>query len=396
VKILQIFNRYLEFGGEEACVGRIGGALRDYGYKVEDWFTRSSDLVDSAWRQLRAPIDVLHNRSAGAHLRELQSRFGFDCWLIHNVFPTISPAGYQTAFELGVPVVQYLHSYRLGCVNSSFFRDGATCELCLHGDFRHAFLTACWRRSRLQSGLMGLVLKRVRSLRVFDRVSAWVAISAAQKQMHVRMGIDASKISVVPHFYPELPAPQGDGKRSDFLFIGRLVPEKGVDMLLRGWKQSGINDRWLHIVGDGPDRRRLEDLAAALGVRGVRFHGFLDQREHHRIWSTSFVAIVPSIWMEPFGLVVLEAWSNGCAVIASASGGLDETVDAGKNGLKVPPGDPAALATAMKMFDSQPSLAAEMAQAGRRKISDDYPVERWQHSISKVLEGAASGGRGRT
>ena len=166
-------------------------------------------------------------------LRARQESGSVDLWVIQNALPGLTPAVYETAFRLGVPVVHYLHNYRLGCTNGFLLNHGKPCERCLDGNFWPAFATACWRENRLISGTMGLVPRRVRALRAFRRVAAWIALNQGQKDTHVRMGIPPEKIHVVPHYfearYPVHP-PKPDG---DILFLGRLSPEK-VSIFFRG------------------------------------------------------------------------------------------------------------------------------------------------------------------
>lgn len=123
-RILSIFNRYLQYGGEETMAAKIAETLsqkalvREYNYSTQEW-------LDAG--KFTAPFRGLKNRHVIRQLRLLQREYKFDFWLIHNVFPAMSPAVYREARRLNVPVIHMLHNYRFGCLNGLLFREGREC-----------------------------------------------------------------------------------------------------------------------------------------------------------------------------------------------------------------------------------------------------------------------------
>jgi glycosyltransferase involved in cell wall biosynthesis len=118
-------------------------------------------------------------------------------------------------------------------------------------------------------------------------------------------------------------------KREGILFCGRLVAEKGGDLLLRALKrccETGTKFQ-LTIVGSGPDFPHLQSLAKELGlVDQVTFAGPLRGRELIEAYQRHMILVVPSMWEEPFGLVALEGLASGCRVVVTDRGGLPEAV----------------------------------------------------------------------
>jgi glycosyltransferase involved in cell wall biosynthesis len=389
LRILQVFNRYLEYGGEQASVYRIGDTLQSVA-DVEYFTTSSEQLMGEGGvlGKLKAAASTLHNREVVERLHHYQNIGQFDLWQIHNVFPTMSPAVYSLAFKMGIPVVQYLHNYRMSCVNGYFLNHGETCTSCIGGNFTKAALTGCWRNSRVLSGWMGAVMVRTRAMGVFEKVAAWVAISEAQKSLHIKMGIPAERLHVLPHFCEPDEAKFISEPGRDVLFVGRLSKEKGVEQLLDAWKRVDRGESKLVIAGEGPERAALENKIAAEKIGGVEFLGFVAKEDQEAMWKRAAFSVVPSIWQEPLGLVVFEAWERGRAVVVSDAGGLSDTVEDGVNGLKVPMGDAAAWAGAMSQLMHDPAACAVMARAGVAKLQRDFTKEKWLGRIEGIYEGA--------
>ena len=392
LRVLQIFNRYLEYGGEQASVFRIGDALQERA-DVE-YFTYSSEALLGS----RSPADaaasaflVFHNAEAVRRLARYQKIGKFDIWQIHNVFPGLSPSVYKLAFSLGVPVIQYLHNYRMSCVNGLFLNRGETCTSCIHGNFTKAALTGCWRESRLISGWMGLVMKRVRALGVFRKVAAWIALSRAQKDLHVRMGIPADRIHLLPHFFEPRPELLNEGQGRDVLFVGRLSKEKGVHQLLDAWKRTAHGGAKLVIAGEGPERLPLERKTSAESIKDVEFAGFVPKENQDLLWQRAAFSVVPSIWQDPLPTVVFEAWERGRTVVVSQAGGLGDTVEHGADGLKAPMHDPPAWARCMEQLLSHPADRTKMARAGLAKLQRDYTRSSWLDGLDAVYRLATEG-----
>ena len=384
IRILQIFSRYKQYGGEEGSVYRISDILnRDCDTGI--YLYSTADLFPGGLQNVMGIAKAFHNWDVVKQLCHYQELGKYDCWLIHNVFPAISPAAYEYAFELNIPIVHYLHNYRLGCVNGFFLNHGKPCQRCMFGNFLPALQTACWHDSHLQSGLMGAITARVRGMKIFKRVAHWIAISQAQKEEHVLMGIPESRISVIPHFLESEEEPLPYPERGDVLFVGRLSQEKGVDRLLRAWQRVQDLGRNLWIVGEGPERGALEKLTNSLSLRNVRFTGFLASADTKTIWERSACSVVPSIWKEPFGMVVLEAWARGRPVVAHRIGALPEIIKEDEEGILVHPDDPMEMAKAILSILQNPKKGELMGIKGLERLRKDFSQSVWQEKIHSVF-----------
>lgn len=121
-------------------------------------------------------------------------------------------------------------------------------------------------------------------------------------------------------------------RSDDVVFVGRLVSDKGCDILLKALKELVTNqvpNISLTIIGDGPERTNLERQANELSLKNnVHFVGLKSEDEIAEILNKHKILVVPSIWPEPFGIVALEGLACGCRVIVSNTGGLPEAIGA--------------------------------------------------------------------
>lgn len=230
------------------------------------------------------------------------------------------------------------------------------------------------------------------------RADAVVATCSDEAAELVRAGVDAARITVIPcgvdieHFTPlEGSTPRSDEPGDDaadrpmrVMVVGRLVPRKGVDLAITALgilADRGQEDVELVIVGGSGDAasatedaeaRRLMDAARAAGVADrVRLHGRVSQADMPAVMRTADV-VVCAPWYEPFGIVPLEAMASGVPVVASAVGGLTDSVVDGVTGILVPPRDPAAIADALGELLADPARRRALGRAGRDRMEHGY------------------------
>ncbi|MCC3300839.1 glycosyltransferase [Arthrobacter sp. zg-Y895] len=217
------------------------------------------------------------------------------------------------------------------------------------------------------------------------------------------IGVPGSRISIAPCgvdlslFSSSGPA-EPRGRRRRIAAVGRLVPRKGVDLAIRALallRDEGLEDVELLIVGGSsdsaglesdPEARRLLALARSLGVADrVLLRGQVP-REQMPAVLRSADAVVCAPWYEPFGIVPLEAMACGVPVVASAVGGLIDTVVHGRTGLHVPPRDPAALAAALSELLQNPRYARRLGAAGKQRASARYSWDRVALETEKAYQ----------
>ena len=174
----------------------------------------------------------------------------------------------------------------------------------------------------------------------------------------------------------------------ELLFVGRLVERKGVDVLLRAVKLLEADPRLsVTVVGGGPEKARLESLALGLGVeKKVAFDGVVSAEAIEGRFARCDALVLPAIVTstgdtEGLGVVLIEAMGYGKPVIASAAGGIVDIVEQGETGLLVGPGDPDALAAAIRRAMDEPETMARLAAQGREFAAKAFG---WDEIISRL------------
>ncbi len=159
-------------------------------------------------------------------------------------------------------------------------------------------------------------------------------------------------------------------------FMGRLVPGKGADHLIRALTRAGrARPARLLVAGDGPDRPRLAALAQELGVdRDVEFLGVVD--DVPAFWAACDVAAVPTAELhEAFSMVTLEAMASGKPIVATRSGAIPELVRDGETGRLVDRGDVDALAKGLLAYAEDPGARHADGAAARRRAIERFHIE---------------------
>ncbi|MBF7083957.1 DUF1957 domain-containing protein [Desulfallas sp. Bu1-1] len=180
-------------------------------------------------------------------------------------------------------------------------------------------------------------------------------------------------------------SPRGNGRERMIVFLGRLVPEKGVQVLISALPLilQKVGRVRLVVAGKGPYQPELEKLAHGLGVAEiVDFIGFVGDEERNRLLNRATVAVFPSLY-EPFGIVALEAMAAGVPVVVSDTGGLRDIIEHGIDGYLAPPGDTHMLAHYVSELIKNPELAGHFGRRARRSVFVKF---NWQQIASSTLE----------
>ncbi|MBU5689733.1 MAG: glycosyltransferase [Candidatus Aenigmatarchaeota archaeon] len=176
---------------------------------------------------------------------------------------------------------------------------------------------------------------------------------------------------------------------ANILYAGRLSKEKGVNYLIEAFSNLKNKNAKLLIVGDGPERKKLENLAKNYGLsQRIKFLGFVDKSTLQNLYEDVDFIVLPSVWQEPFGLTGLEAMSYGRPVIAFDVGGISEYVSNNENGFLVDVFNVKSLAEKMETLLSDKDLLLKFSKNSietSKKFSDEIFYKKIKNLYRNVL-----------
>ena len=394
----------VDSGGQNIYVGHLARQLGRRGYSV-DVFTRRDRPFLPTVQHWQPNVRVIHVPAGPPRflpkedLLPLMGEFGdfllrfsrdtprpYD--LMHANFFMSGMAACEAASALDIPLVMTFHA--LGLVRRHHQAD--------HDHFPDERFTV-----------------------EIDLVRRATRIVAECPQDHADLrelyGADAGKLDIVPcGFDPqEMPTLERAAARAalgwhpqrfTILQLGRVVPRKGIDNVIRALallRRRDIDAELVVVGGNSempnavatPELGRLAELADELGVRSrVRFVGRRGREQLHRYYSAADV-FVTTPWYEPFGITPVEAMACGVPVVGAAVGGIRTTVRDGVTGLLVPPHDAGALADALAGLHADPARRAALGCAGRRRAYRHYTWQRVTAQIEAVYARALESTRRR-
>jgi phosphatidyl-myo-inositol alpha-mannosyltransferase len=328
-------------GGVQVHVRQLAAELRTRGHRTTILAPGSRPSEDAGVRIVGRPVRVPYRGtvapisfSPGAWRRIRSAMRSFDPDLIHAHEPLTPSTSMLAVLAAEAPVVATFH--------------------------------ASLDRSRLME-LAGPALRQVSG-----RIDAAVAVSDAaasfvRRVVRVPLEIVPNGVDVRAFSDPGRPV-EGLPAGPKILWVNRLDPQKGFEIMLRAFEQiaSEVGEVHLLVAGDGRDRVLLRSLPGDLRSRILRL-GTVAHEALPRYHAAADVFVSPATGQESFGIVLVEAMAAGVPVVASDIEGYREVVRDGIDGLLAPPNDPNALAAAIRRVLSEPELAAALKAAGRSR-----------------------------
>ena len=383
MKILLVNDIGRPTGGAELQMLALRQSLRDRGHDVRLFSSRASLVADS---ELVADYSCFGNNTK---LQVLSQTLNFSAyWQLRKVLSDFQPDIVHVRMFLwqlsplilpllkDIPCLYQTAVYKAICpAGTKVLPDGSPCK--------YDVGIACLNNGCLTPQTWAVLMLQYRLWQqwreAFDLV---VALSHGMKTQLENAGI--KPVEVVYNGVPVRPMRPDFKNPPTVVYAGRLVAEKGIEVLLRAFARVlvKIPQAKLLIAGDGRAKENLQALSIDLNIAAsVTWLGYLPQPEMERRFNNAWVQVVPSLWAEPFGNVTTEAMMRGTAVIASAVGAQPEIVEDGVTGFLVPPGDVEALASKLILLLGDRLLSEQMGSAGRdralREFSEDKRNDRF-------------------
>ena len=387
-RLIQVFNRYLEPGGEEAWVATLekSFALPTCYFNSADW---AGPDAPPFWSQA---LRMIYNPVSLRKLRLFYRDEKAEAWILHNVFPTGSAAIYREAKRNCIPLIQYIHNFRPIAVSGYL----QTNDLPNFPSRIRTHLTeigrGSWQASHTKTAWFATVLSIANILGWFKAITAWIAVSDFMRDQFIRAGVPPERIFTLRHFWRPLSDTRAAVDEGYYLFMGRLAEMKGILILHDAWdliwKDRGNAGPRLMICGDGP---LIEEIRARTAKNPlVKFRGSISGEEKLEAVRRSRAMIAPSLCLESLGLVAYEAYDFAKPVLASRAGGLAEIVTPGVTGLIHQPGNVQQLANDVLRIEQDREGRLEMGRKGREWLLANANEDEWKERFAAIVEFALS------
>ncbi|MDP6427825.1 MAG: glycosyltransferase [Alphaproteobacteria bacterium] len=388
MRILQVHNRYQGGrGGEDRVMDNESRLLRTNGNEVHQ-FTAHNNEIGRGFSKLRAAIRMPYSKAGARRVARAIATYRPDIVHVHNFHYVLTPAIFDACREARVPSVQTLHNFRGICANATFMRDGRVCEECMHGSPYRGVLHRCYEDSALKTLPIARTVAYHRKRQTWhDKVDRFIALTEFGKGKYVEGGYSEKRISVKPNFsYP--PDPEwraaldeegAGGERSGALFVGHLLPWKGIALLMEAWRNIPTP---LRVAGSGP----LLNLVTEAEKHGVSHLGLLDAEAVYREMRRASFLVFSSVWYECFPLTFIEAFAAGLPIVAAKLGAAEDIISHGETGLHFTPGDPRALAEAVAWAAAHPEDMARMGENARRQYEALYTPDANYARLTAIYE----------
>lgn len=391
----------VDAGGQNIAVAELAKELAKLGFSV-DVFTRCCSPAEAEIVQWQPRIRVIHVL-AGAQ----------------QYLPKEALLPHMDEFAQNMSRFIQKHALTYAITHAHFFMSGLVALKIkqLHRiPFVVTFHALGLVRRQSQGSSDGFPMERILiEKRIMQEADGIVALCPQDCDDMIKLyGADASKITIIPNGYnPQdfFPIRQElarqtlgiDVREPMLLQLGRMVPRKGVDNVIRALallrQTHGITARLLIVGGDSrepdpeitPEIGRLQELASALGVTDlVTFTGSRTRNELRHYYSAADV-FVTTPWYEPFGITPLEAMACGTPVIGAAVGGIKQTVLLNKTGFLVPPNDPSALAEKLAVLITNKPLRQRYSQQAIQHVKTGYTWARVAQQTADLYDLTTNG-----
>jgi glycosyltransferase involved in cell wall biosynthesis len=403
MKIILANKFYYLKGGAERHLFDLQNLLEKNGHETVSFFMRDERNIQSEYSKyfvscvdiekpslsiegLKAAGRIIYSFEAREKIRKLVKKTRPNIAHIHNIYHQISPSILTVLKKEGMPIVMTVHDFKLMCPVYIFYTQGEVCERCKRYRYYNCILRKCAKNSYLASAVNAWEMYLHKFLKIYENnVDLFIAPSNFVKQKILEFGFVADKkIAVLPNFvdYQQFQPKYEVGNY--ILYFGRLSKEKGVHLLLEAVKNiGGIK---LKIAGKGPQEGELKQFVAKYQLNNVEFLGYLSGDELQEAVQNSMFTVVPSVFYEPFGLVLIESYAMGKPVIASNRGAVSELVLEGETGYTFESENSKDLAAKIRLMWKNKDMIFKMGKNGRDFVEKNFGPDKYYNQLISLYK----------
>lgn len=377
MRVLVVHTKYLQKGGEDVVFENESALLAGAVVTEKLLFHNHSGI-----RGLFQFFFSILNVPAAFRILNKARKMKADIVHFHNWHFAIGPFAIRLLQWFSIPTVLTIHNYRLVCPSSTLFYANALHPENANKSFAwSAIFKRAYKGSFLLSFWIAFIVWVHHRIGTWRGVSKYIFLSPFMKDLFEGsyLGLQAEQLCIKPNSISDPALPEVE-RTADFLYVGRLTDEKGILPLLECWKDLPYT---LHIFGSGPHEPAVKRYAAR--YPSILFHG---QAEKHIILAEMrkcTLLLFPSVWFEPFGMTIIEAFACGTPVLAVDIGGIPALIQDGANGILIQQLTDENLRVAIdRWVQLDPSQQAKYHQNARQSFLRFYTNEMSLQSLLRI------------
>ncbi len=404
MRILLVNKFHYLKGGSEKYYFELANLLKEKGHQIaffsmqneknvktgeKEYFVKEIDLNTGS--KLKA-LDVIYSKENKKKMIEALEEFRPDIVHVNNFQRQLSESIIDAINEKNIPIIFTAHDVQAICPAITMLDSNKeVCELCKNGKYFNCIKKKCIKNSSLKSVLGAMEGKYYRLKKVYNKkISCIITPSNFYKQKLVEDGIDKERIQTIYNFINLSEYDLENKDEAYGLYFGRLSKEKGILNLIEAF--SRIQGKKLYIVGDGPEKKRIEKIISERKLKeNITVLGYLSQDEVKKYIKNARFIVVPSIWYENCPYSVLETQAIGKPVIGADIGGIPELVKDKENGLIYNYNSINELESKMKLLFENKELAEQYGKNAKEYAQKMYNKENYYNKIIEIYEEALKG-----
>jgi glycosyltransferase involved in cell wall biosynthesis len=387
MRLLFVHDRFGAMAGAEVNLQLTAGELKNRGHTIGLLHGPPTGKGERAWGDLFQDRFALTEGNNSSTTRAALEEFQPDAIYVHKMSDT---SVLKSLAESGMPVARMVHDHDLYCMRSYKYFP-LTRTICTRGAGLHCIFPCGATLARNRNGRWPVkwvsYLARKKELALNRRFERMIVATDYMRQELLRNGFDPRRIEIhapVPRA-EESARPASFSERNLIIYSGQVIRGKGVDVLLESLARVRTRFECL-IFGDGNHRGYCEELNRKLGLSDrVRFQGYVAPAELQKYYEDASLAVVSSVWPEPFGAVGLEAMRHDLPVVAFAAGGINEWLFDGQNGFLIPWMDRARFAERVEQLLNNKTLGRELGARGRQLLRDKFNFDQYISGLENMF-----------
>lgn len=391
MRVLFVHERLGSLGGAEANVLVTATEFRRRGHEVALAHGAGTSRGEAEWNETFSQRFPLVTSRGGEALRAAILAAQPDVVFVHKISDP------EILAELGdapVPVVRMVHDHDMYCMRSYKYNYFSR-KICTHGASMRCIFPCGASLARNQEGPLPVrwvsYLAKKREISLNRKFTRLIVATQYMRDELLRNGFNGEQIEIHAPV-PRAAAPadvSSFGERNRIVYAGQVIRGKGVDVLLECLARVPTKFEAV-ILGDGSHRAECERLAAQLGLQDrVTFAGFVPQAKIADYYRDASLAVMSSLWPEPFGATGLEALRCGLPVVAFDAGGIGEWLLDGVNGYLVPWMNRDLFAARVDSLLRDKSLGRRLGENGRRFAEERFNFSAYIDGLENLFQRAA-------